>query len=131
MGVVPAVAVADAGTDRIMLTGEAVAVTGNTLIVDGRCVRIHALHAPQMDEPGGEDARDMAALAVYGEQVTCDVVETGRHGRLVADCTMGSDGADFAEVMIRAGFAGHCRRFGRPDLAAIPGNGLALPDYCR
>lgn len=124
-------AAADAGTDRLTLVGEAVAVDGDTLIVDGTRVRIHALHAPGMDEPGGVDARDMAALAIYGERLTCDVVDTDRYGRFVADCTMGSDGADFAEIMIRAGFADHCRRFGRPDLAAIPGNGLALPGYCR
>ena len=72
----------------------------------------------------------MAELAVYGEYVICNVVDTDRHGRFVADCILDSDGADFAEVMIRAGKADHCPRFGRPDLATIPANGFTLPGYC-
>ena len=73
----------------------------------------------------------MAALAVFGEHVICTAVETDPLGHLVADCTMSSDGADFAEVMIRAGHAAHCPAHGRPDLASLPSNGLELPAYCR
>ena len=113
-----------------IVQGEAVAVDGDTLLVDGYRVRIHALHAPELDERGGPEAKRMAELAVTGEHVVCDVVDTDRHGRFVADCVMSSDGADFAEVMIRAGMAGHCPRFGRPDLAEVPANGFTLPGYC-
>lgn len=122
-----------AGVDAEMTTvaGEAVAVDGDTLIVDGYRVRIHALHAPEVGEPGGASAKDMAALVVYGEYVEWSVIDTDRYGRFVADCTMASDGADFAEVMIRAGRADHFPAYGRPDLAPIPANGFELPGYCR
>ena len=73
----------------------------------------------------------MAALAVFSEHVKCTVFDTDRFRRLVADCTMSSDGADFAELMIRAGHAAHCPAHGRPDLASLPSNGLELPAYCR
>jgi endonuclease YncB( thermonuclease family) len=114
-----------------VVEGEAAAVDGDTLIVDGHRIRIHALHAPKVDEPGGAAAKDMAAVAIYGEHVVCTVVATDGLGRLVADCLMSSDGADFAEVMIRAGHADHCPAHGRPDLAFLPDNGFRLPAYCR
>ena len=100
-------------------------------MVDGRRVRIRALHAPEVDEPSGTAAKEMAALAVFGEHVVCTVFDTDRFGRLVADCMMSSDGADFAEVMIRAGHAAHCPAYGRPDLASRPDNAIELPAYCR
>ena len=111
--------------------GEAAALDGDTLLVDGHRVRIRALHAPEVNESGGTAAKEMAALAVFGEHVVCTVFDTDRFGRLVADCTMSSDGADFAEVMIRAGHAAHCPAYGRPDLASLPDNGFKLPAYCR
>ena len=113
------------------IEGEAAALDGDTLLVDGQRVRIRALHAPEIDEPGGAAAKEMAALAVFGEHVVCTVFDTDRFGHLVADCTMSSDGADFAEVMIRAGHAAHCPAFGRPDLVSLPDNGLILPAHCR
>jgi micrococcal nuclease len=111
--------------------GEAEAVDGQTLLVDGHRVRIRALHAPEVDEPGGAAAKEMAALVVYGEHVVCTVVDVDRFGRLVADCLMSSDGADFAEVMIRAGHADHCPAHGRPDLGSLPDSGFKLPADCR
>ena len=90
-----------------------------------------ALYAPEADEPHGAAAKDMAALVVYGEHVVCTVVDRDRPGGLVADCVMSSDGADFAEVMIRAGYADHCPACGRPDLAFLPKSAFDQPAYCK
>lgn len=117
-------------SERVTVQGEAVAVDGDTLIVDGYRVRIHGLHASGLGEPGGLESKRMAQLVVTGEYVICTIVDTDRHGSFVADCVMESDGADFAEVMIRAGHADHCARDGRPDLSEIPRNGFELPSYC-
>ena len=114
--VVPASPLASVTRRPSIVVGEATALDGGTLVVDGRRVRIRALHAAEVDEPGGTAAKEMAALAVFGEHVVCTVFDTDRFGRLVADCMMSSDGADFAEVMIRAGHAAHCPSQGRPDL---------------
>jgi micrococcal nuclease len=131
VAVLPALAQAGEARQPSTVEGGAAALEGDTLLVDEYFIRIHALHAPEVDEPGGAAAKDMAALAVYGEHVVCTVVATDRFGRLVADCIMSSDGADFAEIMIRAGHADHCPAHGRPDLAALPDNGFELPTYCR
>ena len=130
IAVLPSLAPWSGGTQPPVVSGEAAAVDGDTLLVDGHRVRISALHAPEADEPGGAAAKNMAALVVYGERVVCTVVDTDRSGGLVADCVMFSDGADFAEVMIRAGYGDHCPAFGRPDLAFLPKNGFELPTYC-
>jgi len=122
---------AGAEQKRGVIAGRATAEDGDTLLVDGNRIDVRALHAPGPDEPGGKAATEMAALAVYGEHVVCHVVDTDEDGGLLGDCTMSSDGADFAEVMIRAGHADHCPSGGRPDLSAIPGNGLTLPDGCK
>jgi endonuclease YncB( thermonuclease family) len=114
-----------------VISGAATAVDGDTLIVDGHRIRIHALDAPETSEPGGAAAKDMAALVIYGEHVVCTVVDADDVERVVADCTMSSDGADFAEVMIRAGHADHCPADGRPGLASLPDNGFKLPSRCR
>jgi len=114
-----------------IIAGGASALDGATLIVDGQRIRVHALHAPEVSEPGGAAAKEMAALVVYGEQVVCTVVDADSFGSVVADCIMSSDGADFAEIMIRAGHADHCPAYGRPDLASLPDNGFRLPAYCR
>jgi endonuclease YncB( thermonuclease family) len=129
VAVLPAQPQAGEAQQPSIVEGEAAAVDGDTLIVDGHRIRIHALHAPEMHEPGGRKGH--AALAVYGEHVVCTVIATDGFGRPVADCIMSSDGADFAEVMIRAGHADHCPADGRPDLASIPDNGFELPAYCR
>ena len=131
IAVLPSVAPASAEPQLLVVAGEAAAVDGDTLLVDGHRVRINALHAPEADEPRGAAAKDMAALVVYGERVVCTVVDTDRTGGLVANCVMSSDGADFAEVMIRAGYADHCPACGRPDLAFLPKSGFDLPAYCR
>lgn len=131
MAVLPALPQAGEAREPSVIEGEAAALDGNTLIVDGHRIRIHALHAPEVSEPGGAAAKDMAALVVYGERVVCTIVDADSFGRVVADCIMSSDGADFAEIMIRAGHADHCPAEGRPDLASLPDNGFRLPAYCR
>jgi micrococcal nuclease len=131
VAVLPPLAHAGEAQQPSMVMGEAAAVDGDTLLVGGYRIRIRALHAPKVDEPGGAAAKDMAALVIYGEHVACTVVDKDRFGRLLADCMMSSDGADLAEVMIRAGYADHCPAQGRPDLASLPDNGFKLPAYCR
>ena len=129
--VLPALPQAGEAQQPSVVEGEAAALDGDTLIVDGHRIRIHALHAPEVSEPGGAAAKEMAALVVYGEHVVCTVVGADSFGRVVADCIMSSDGADFAEIMIRAGHADHCPAQGRPDLASLPDNGFRLPADCR
>jgi endonuclease YncB( thermonuclease family) len=129
--VLPSTSLSGEAQQPLVVAGEAAAVDGDTLVVDGHRIRIRALHAPEVSEPGGVAAKEMAALAIYGEQVVCTVVNTDPFGRLEADCIMSSDGADFAEVMIRAGRADHCPAHGRPDLASLPDNGFRLPADCR
>lgn len=112
------------------IRGVAHVIDGDTLALGAVRIRIHALHAPEMDAPGGHAAREAMRRLVGRKPVTCRAVDRDRYGRIVADCRT-ADGRDIARAMIEAGAARHCPAFGRPDLAGLPANGLDLPGYCR
>ena len=112
------------------IRGVARVIDGDTIQVSSLRIRIHALHAPEMDEPGGVAAKAAMKEIVGRQPVTCRPVDLDRYGRTVADCRNAA-GQDLAEAMISAGVARHCPRFGRSDLRGTPTNGLSLPAYCR
>jgi micrococcal nuclease len=112
------------------IRGVARVIDGDTIQVSNVRIRIHALHAPEMDEPGGVAAKAAMKEIVGSRPVTCRPVDRDRYGRTVADCRNAA-GRDLAEAMISAGVARHCPRFGRSDLRGTPTNGLSLPAYCR
>jgi len=118
--------VAKAGEIR----GVARVVDGDTLTLGQERIRLHALHAPEMGELRGREARDALRTIVGRKPITCRAVDRDRYGRIVADC-QNYEGRDLARAMIDAGAARHCPRFGRPDLRGLPANGLTLPGYCR
>jgi micrococcal nuclease len=110
------------------LLGPATAVDGDTLDVAGTRVRLKALHAPELHEPGGPEARDALAALVTGLLVACEVMRTRTRGRRLGYCSAG--GVDLGEALIRAGLARSCPRYALlyerlPANAALP-----LPSYC-
>ncbi|MCL5776442.1 thermonuclease family protein [Limibaculum sp. FT325] len=105
-------------------------IDGDTLALGDVRIRLHALHAPEMDEPRGREAKAALAAIVGRKPITCRAVDRDRYGRIVADC-QNADGRDLARAMIEAGAARHCPRYGRRDLAELPDNGLKLPGYCQ
>lgn len=104
-------------------TAREVAVTaivdGDTVWVegDGRRVqvRVHGIDAPERPQPFGGEAADFAALTLLRKRVVLAPRGTDRHDRLVAAIAI--DGRDFAEMLVRRGFAWHDTRFAPRDLA--------------
>lgn len=101
--------------------------------ISGRvvAVRLNGLHAPELREPGGREARRWMQIMTTGEVVTCTLTGERSRDRLVGICYL--NGADLAAGLVGAGLGRDCPRYSRgryralerPEAAAIP-----LPSYC-
>lgn len=82
------------------LIGHAKAVDGDTLAIGRERIRLRNYNAPELDRPGGVDARRRLADLVAGRSVICETVARDRYARAVALCRV--DGVDLGLAM-RAG----------------------------
>jgi endonuclease YncB( thermonuclease family) len=106
---------------------------GDTVVVGDVAVRLSGLHAPELSEPYGPQARDYLAARTLTKVLTC-VLDGGRsHGRLTGICHT-PDNIDVAAAVIGAGLGRDCPRhsqgrYARLDkpaaIAAMP-----LPTHC-
>ena len=80
-------------------------------------VRLHAVDAPERDQPYGAASKQALARLVLGKQVSVEPVEQDRYDRLVARLWL--DDRDVNAEMIRLGAAWVYRRY------------AADPAYCR
>ena len=105
---------------------------GDTIEVDGVPVRLSGLHAPEMDEAGGREARAFMVELVAGKRVSCDLTGRKSYDREVGSCYLG--GADIAAELVKAGLGRDCPRFsmGRYQQHEHPAlrDLMPLPDYC-
>ena len=87
---------------------------GDSLVVDGREVRLHGIDAVELHqtchEPDGREwpcgrlARDHLRKLVRGRSLTCRTIDEDRYGRIVA-CCITDAGMDIGERMVRDGWA--------------------------
>lgn len=94
-------------------TGAFTAIDGDSLRKDGHDYRLHAIDAPELfqtctgadgsDYPCGRMAREALRRLVGNGPVTCQVLDTDRYGRSVAECSAGS--VNLSDAMVRAGWA--------------------------
>ncbi len=85
---------------------------GDTIEVAGLPIRLQGLAAPELNEPGGEEAARAMWLLLHSQDVRCEL--TGErnhrnHDRCIGVCFL--DGADVAAELVRAGVARDCPRF--------------------
>lgn len=95
------------------ISGEAVAIDGDTIAVGVEKVRLHGIDAPEagqkcLDGVGraydcGRAATRALELLLAGATVSCGGEERDRYGRLVAVCRR--DGREINREMVRAGWA--------------------------
>lgn len=94
------------------IIGNAFAVDGDTLVVDGRRVRLKGLDAPEMSQTCqrssiayrcGEEARAALRALIAGEKVSCLGRNFDRYERLLATCTV--QGNDIGADLVRRGLA--------------------------
>ena len=106
--------------------GAFTAVDGDSLRKDGKDFRLHAIDAPELfqtcgradgsEYDCGRAARDELRRLIRNETVTCQVLDTDRYGRSVAECSAGS--LNLNDAMVRAGWAVAYTRHGL-DHAAV------------
>jgi micrococcal nuclease len=72
-------------------------------------VRLHAIDAPERDQPHGAASKQALSRLVYGKQVNVEPIEQDRYDRLVARLWL--DGLDVNAEMIKQGAAWVYRRY--------------------
>lgn len=94
-------------------TAEVVFVSdGDTLTVRGDDrrtvrVRLHAIDAPELNQPAGADAKRALERMVAGRRVAVEPIETDSYGRLVADLRVGTNWVN--RGLVAEGWAWHYR----------------------
>lgn len=107
-------------------TGAFTAVDGDSLRKDGKDYRLHAIDAPELfqtcrKEDGieyncGREARDALRRLLRSGPVTCQVLDTDRYDRVVAECRAGT--LSINDAMVREGWAIAYKRHGLDHAAA-------------
>lgn len=100
--------------------GRYLAIDGDSLRKGEQEYRLHGIDAPELhqhcqdaqgrDYACGRAARDHLKGLVSGQTLACDIRETDRYGRLVADCRAGA--TDINRAMVQSGWAIAYRRHG-------------------
>jgi micrococcal nuclease len=72
-------------------------------------VRLHAIDAPERDQPHGAASKQVLSRLVYGNQVDVEPIEQDRYDRLVARLWL--DGLDVNAEMVKQGAAWVYRRY--------------------
>ncbi len=83
---------------------------GDTLTVrlegeeKGRIIRLYGVDSPELKQLYGREAREFTANLVQDQEVTLEVAEKGKYGRLIALVTL-QDGRCLNEELVKAGLA--------------------------
>ena len=95
------------------ITGQATVIDGDTLHISDERIRLHGIDAPESlqwcrDSDGGIWACGAASTSFLTElideqPVSCEVLDTDRYGRSIAECFAG--GESLNERMVRSGYA--------------------------
>lgn len=102
---------ADAGRARVM-TGEALALDGDTILLDLEKIRLIGMDAPELRQtcrrqgevwPCGVAARDALAGLIEGQALTCELSGRQSYGRALAVCR--AAGVDIGAWLVGQGLA--------------------------
>lgn len=108
-------------------------VDGDTLFIGTRKVRLQGLHAPELSDPRGRDAKDYLQRSVLGRSATCWMTGRTTYDRSEGICQI--DGLDVAAIVISNGLGRDCPGFSKgryqllESLVEYPAT-LPLPEYC-
>lgn len=81
----------------------------DTIVVDGKAVRLNGVDAPELDTRAGQDAKRWMIQYLQGKSVTCDLTGARTYDRWVGVCF--ADGEDIGAAVIAAGKALDCARY--------------------
>jgi len=102
-------------------TGKVVGVAdGDTISVlrEGRSVRIRleGIDCPDKGQDFSQRAKQFTSELTFGKEVTVDVRDVDRYGRLVARVSVGAQ--DVSVALVRAGLAWHFTKYSRDPVLA-------------
>lgn len=83
----------------LALDGPARVVDGDTIAIGRDRIRIQNFNAPEMNEPGGLEAKAKMQALTSGHIVHCDPKARDKYARIVARCSV--DGQDLGQAMRR------------------------------
>ncbi|WP_349434636.1 thermonuclease family protein [Pararhizobium sp. A13] len=95
-----------------MVSGWVKVVDGDTLVLDGKRIRLVGIDAPELRQvcqrdnqrwPCGKGAKDHLVALIDDAKTTCEAGGSDRYGRLLAVCSSGS--RDLNAAMVAAGYA--------------------------
>lgn len=78
-------------------------IDGDTILADGRKIRIWGIDAPEKDEPGYLAASWLLDGILKDGDLTCKLIDLDKYRREVMHCLI--DGLDIAGMMVKAGMA--------------------------
>lgn len=116
--VLTAAALLPSATDAQTFSGTAVAVDGDSLVIDARRIRLAGIDAPEVTQSCnregeswqcGQVAKEQLAALVRGRRVECHGVTVDTYSRTVATCTAGYD--DINRTMVEQGWAVAFRKY--------------------
>ena len=85
------------------IEGTPTVITGDSMMIGGRPVRLYGIAAPDLSANKGPDARVALDTLIDGQRVTCTEMDRTKDGGSIAACKIGND--DIAEKMLQQGFA--------------------------
>ena len=94
----------DASADTpAQVMGPARVVDGDTIRIGEHRIRLFGINAPEIGSEAGEQASRLMQTLSANKSVVCNVVDTDRWQRLVAQCYVG--GSDLGAAMVALGWA--------------------------
>ena len=91
-------------TEKVVVSGSADIVDGDTITINGIQIRLFGVDAPESHHPFGNIATSALRDLCKGKKVVAEVLEKDCHGRTVAKCRL-EDGRDLSEEMVKLGLA--------------------------
>lgn len=76
---------------------EARVIDGDTLAIGRDRIRLQNHNAPELDQPGGPEAKAKLESLTAGKHVTCEPKARDRYARIVARCYV--EGRDIGKAM--------------------------------
>lgn len=114
-----AAAVAGAQFSQTLISGHAVVIDGDTILIGGAHIRLYGVDAPESSQHCNDDqgrpygcgllATSALEEEIGGDAVVCIPRDTDRYGRTVAVCA--ARGRDLGNALVRRGYAIAYRRY--------------------
>lgn len=81
----------------LALDGPARVIDGDTMVIAHERIRLQNFNAPELDQPGGQQAKAKLQQITRGKTVHCDGKARDKYARLVARCSV--NGVDIGKEM--------------------------------